>query len=283
VKKNAFIKALCFVVPFFISSLCSGQSTEIGLMGGISSYKGDLNESLFQTENFHPAFGLNLRRCFNNHWSFTLTGMYGRISAEDSLSDVEFKLNRNLSFRSDIIELSGRFEFNFFPFQTSNPASYGATPFLFAGVSAYRFNPKANLNDEWVELQPLATEGQGSSAYPDRKKYKRIQVSLPLGGGFKFRFNKKFGMAIEMGARKTYTDYLDDVSTTYVDKSILASNGGPEAVILADRSLTADISSNKQRGVAGDNDWYMFAMMSVTFSWSKKYTDNCSPFRKKLR
>ena len=252
-------------------------------MGGISSYKGDLNESLFQTENFHPAIGLIVRRCFNSHWSFAVTGMYGRISAEDSLSDDAFKLNRNLSFRSNVLELSGRFEFNFFPFQTSNPASFDATPYIFAGVSVYNFNPKANLNDEWVKLQPLATEGQGSSVYPDRKKYKRTQVSLPIGGGFKFRFNKRVGLGVELGARKTYTDYLDDVSTTYVDKAILASNGGPEAVILADRSLTADIASNKQRGVAGDNDWYMFAMLSLNFSWSKKYTDNCSPFRGKLR
>lgn len=276
-------KAVSFFIIILISSASFGQSTEIGLMGGVSSYKGDLNESLFQTENFHPAIGLVFRRCFNSHWSFALTGMYGRISAEDSLSDDAFKRNRNLSFRSTVLELSGRFEFNFFPFQTSNPASFSATPYIFAGVAAYTFNPKALLNDEWIELQPLATEGQGSSAYPDRKKYNRIQISLPIGGGFKIRFNKRFGMGIEMAARKTYTDYLDDVSTTYVDKAILASNGGPEAVILADRSLTADIASNKQRGIAGNNDWYMFTMVSLNFSWSKKYTDNCSPFRGKLR
>ena len=76
-----------------------------------------------------------------------------------------------------------------------------------------RTNP--DYYSQWIDLQPLGTEGQGTTAYPDRKKYSRTQIAIPMGGGVKISLNDNLNIAFSFSARKTYTDYLDDVSTTY--------------------------------------------------------------------
>lgn len=270
---------ICLTAPQAFS-----QSTELGLMLGFSSYKGDITESMFDTRFFHPAAGLMLRRSFTNHWAGKLSFNLGRISGDDARMDDEFKVNRNLMFRSAIWEASGQLEFNFFPYQTANMQTRG-TPFVFIGVSVYHFQPKAELGDEWHKLQPLATEGQGTSAYPGRKEYKLTQVSVPFGGGFKFRVARRVGITIDGGARRTFTDYLDDVSTTYVSKDVLIAEKGVIAALLSDRStaLNSDVNEDRQRGNASDNDWYFFGGVTVSFTLSKKYNDSCKPFRMKFK
>jgi hypothetical protein len=112
-----------------------------------------------------------------------------------------------------------------------------------------------------------------------------VQVCLVLGGGFKFKLNKRFSLSIEAGARRTYTDYLDDISTTYASKPILAATYGPDAVILSDRSpLSAtDYNNKRQRGNASDQDWYMFAGATLSWTLSGKYGNRCKPFDSKLK
>ncbi|MBK8415747.1 MAG: hypothetical protein IPL22_15355 [Bacteroidetes bacterium] len=134
-------------------------------------------------------------------------------------------------------------------------------------------------------MQPLGTEGQGTTAYPDREKYKRLKVAIPFGGGFKFKLSRRFGMTVEAGARRLFTDYFDDVSSTYADKDILLAENGELAVIFSDRSIDGQAltNTNRQRGNASDRDWYMFTGITINYSLSKKYNDNCTPFRGKLR
>lgn len=260
------------------------QSYEVGLFGGLSTYKGDLQQSLFDYRQSRPAVGVLIRKNLNNHWAQRIALNFGTIAASDSKSDEGFKKNRNLSFRSRIMDIHYLIEFNFFPYQIANPATF-VTPFVFAGINVFTFNPQAELRGEWYELQPLGTEGQGTSVYPDRKKYNRLQIAIPFGGGMKFKISRRFGVTVEAGARRTYTDYLDDVSTTYADKSVLFAANGELSAILSDRSLdgqTVD-NTNRQRGNASDNDWYMFTGISLNYTLSKKYSDNCKPFRGKLR
>ena len=198
-------KSLILLIFIAVSKCSFSQSSEIGVMLGISSYKGDLNGSLFNPGFFHPAIGVLYRHSYNNHWSVKLGINYGKVSAEDAKSNDAFQLYRNLSFKSSILEAHGQFEFNFFPFQTANRATPGS-PYIFAGLALFKFNPKADLGNNEFELQPLGTEGQGTVAYPARKKYTRLQISIPFGGGYKFRLSNRFGLAIEVGARRTYTD-----------------------------------------------------------------------------
>ncbi|NNF01428.1 MAG: hypothetical protein HKN22_01970 [Bacteroidia bacterium] len=275
---------LSLVLSSFLLSDVRAQSSEMGLMLGFSSYKGDITESMFDSRFFHPAVGIMYRRSFTNHWAGKISLNLGRISGDDSRIDDDFKKIRNLHFRSSLLELSGQLEFNFFPYQTANNKTYG-TPFVFIGLSVFRFQPKAELADEWYKLQPQSTEGQGTSAYPDRDPYNLTQVSVPFGGGVKFRLAKRVGMTIDGGARRTWTDYLDDISTTYVDKDVLLAEKGIISALLSDRSttLTSDANVNRQRGNASDNDWYFFGGVTVSFTLSKKYNDSCKPFRLKFK
>ncbi|MFI5218441.1 MAG: DUF6089 family protein [Bacteroidia bacterium] len=277
-----------FLAGIIVSAIATGtsfaQSSEASIMLGISSYKGDISNSLFNTRFFHPAIGVDFRRCINNNWSYRLGIAYGSISGDDAKSDDAWQLYRNLSFKSNVLEAHWIFDFNFFPYQTANPSTF-ASPFVFAGLAVYKFNPKAPMGDDWIELQPLGTEGQGTTTYPDRSKYNRVQVSLPFGGGFKFKIGKRFGVSIEAGARRTFTDHLDDVSTTYAKKDVLLSNYGPTSVILSDRTVDQvnDNNNDRQRGDAAHKDWYMFAGVSLNFTLSKKYADSCRPFKGKWK
>jgi hypothetical protein len=280
-----FLKATRFsLLLLFFSSVAYSQTSEIGILLGYSSYKGELSESMFKTKFWKPAVGVMYKRNLNSHWGYRLGLNYGTITGDDAESDIDYNVNRNLSFRSRVLEFNGMFEFNFFPYQIARPDAKW-TPFVFAGLAVYRFNPQAELDDDWIDLQPLGTEGQGTSQYPDREKYKRVAISIPFGGGFKIKFTKRFGITIEAGARRTYTDYLDDVSTTYADKDVLLAENGEIAAFLSDRSIDGQAANNtdRQRGEESNNDWYMFGGITLNFTLSKRYIDNCSPFKGKLR
>ncbi|MEP7264642.1 MAG: DUF6089 family protein [Bacteroidota bacterium] len=268
---------------FFIHFQSSGQSRELGIMVGVSGYKGDLNSKMFNAELVRPAIGIQYRRCYSNHWSFRAGLGLMKIKGDDALSEDTFQLNRNLMFKSNIIEFHMGYEFNFFSYQTSNPATI-FTPYLFGGIAVYRFNPKAELGGTWYALQPLHTEGQGTETHPDRKPYSRTSISIPFGGGFKFSLSRRLGVQLEAVVRRTYTDYLDDVSTTYADPLEIRKEYGKTAGLLSDRSLKKPVSGNigRQRGNSTDRDWYYFAGVQINYTLSKKYIDSCSPFRIKI-
>lgn len=259
------------------------QSREMGLMLGTMGYRGDLDATMYDTRYLNPAVGIVYRRSYSNHWGFKATAGYGRIEGSDANAEDFWSRNRNLSFRSSIIELGGHVEFNFFPYQTANPFS-AFTPYLLCGFTGFHFNPKAEINNEWVALQPLGTEGQGTETYPDLKPYKRTTMAFTFGGGFKFKIMKRFGMAIETGVRQTYTDYLDDVSGAYADPLAVRREYGKIAGQLSDRSLErpADGNTGRQRGDKNRRDYYVFTGVQFTYTLSKKYIDSCRPFKIKL-
>lgn len=265
-------------------NIAFSQSTEIGVMIGTTTYKGELHNSLFNPDFAKLAVGVLYRKNMNNHWAHRFGLNYGTVVADDASSNDEYMQRRNLNFRSSIWDLHYYLEFNFFKYQIAN-RNTRFTPFLFIGLNGYLFNPQGELNGEWYDLQPLGTEGQGTSAYPDREPYKRLQVAIPFGGGFKFKLTKRFGMTVEAGPRRLFTDYFDDVSTTYANKDILLQDNGELAVLLSDKSLDGQAIGNddRQRGNESDRDWYMFTGITLNYTISKKYNDNCTPFKGKLR
>ena len=238
------------------------SNTEIGIMGGTSYYLGEINNKHF--DYVMPCGGLVIRNNIDRRIVLKGEFMAGSVRADDSRnSNDTIKFNRNLHFRSSIYELSGQIEFNFLPYETGNPL-YPFTPFIFAGVSLFKFNPKAEAtNGEWVDLQPLGTEGQGTTSFQERKKYALTQLSIPMGGGFKISINKTFNIILEYGIRKTFTDYLDDVSTTYTGGNLIDMS--PLAIDMSDKSLNGPQAKNFQRGNSKDNDWYSFAGITLSF------------------
>ena len=236
--------------------------SELLFRAGGMTYIGDLNnQSVFG--DVHLAGGGGIRIRIDNRWSVRAEGAYGTVSAmEDWLP------KRNLSFRSRITEASAIAEFNFRPFGGGATESQW-TPYIFGGVAVFHFNPQTQyINPQgdtlWMELQPLCTEGQGTTAYPDRAPYPLTVLSMPFGVGMKVRVSKNISLSAEYGFRRTWTDYLDDVSTTYVGGDLLRKEveNGTVAAQLADRSEVANAVGIK-RGDDSLNDWYSYFNLSA--------------------
>jgi hypothetical protein len=230
------------------------KSQDLGGFLGVSYYLGDLNP-LFHFKFSRPAIGGIYRVNMNRRFSFKSDLLVGFLKAEDKSGTSEWQENRNLSFISIIGEFAGQFEFNFFPYEAGSER-YRYSPYVFAGFAFFFFNPTTLNNDSIpVFLQPLKTEN---------KKYQLVQPSIPFGVGYKWNFRNKMTLALEWGVRKTFTDYIDDVSTVYVDPAPYMSNRRPEAQLLS------YIFEPFQRGDSKHKDWYAFAGLSLTFTISSK-------------
>jgi len=242
------------------------SSAELGIFLGGSYYTGDLNPAGHFNRFTRPAAGGMYRVNFNPRFSAKAIGSLGILEADDAYSLNESHRNRNLNFKSKIMEFAVEGEFNFLPFTTGNKKLAVTTPYVFAGIAVYHFNPLGLYQGRWVALQPLGTEGQGTT-FSGEKPYSLTQFSIPFGVGMKVNTAKRIGINFEWGLRKTFTDYLDDVSGKYVDPFLLASEKGPVAAVLSDKSLVKEGGSNvgRQRGNSFTKDWYSFVGVIITF------------------
>jgi hypothetical protein len=250
-----------------LSPLWAQKVGELGVTGGVTYYIGDLNPSKHFPKNTKPAIGAVYRYNFSEHYAFRLQGIYSTLMAYDSDSPDPLQQQRNLHFRSRLFEASALLEVNFFRYRAKKDGR-AWTPFLFAGLAYFRANPQAELNDEWIDLQPLGTEGQGTTARPFLEPYKVDLFAIPFGAGFKFNFGR-LDFQLEWGMRRTYTDYIDDVSGTYVDNDLLSFENGPLAATMADRSglgsLPGFSNADRARGNSNTRDWYNYTGISITF------------------
>jgi hypothetical protein len=247
----------------------AASRSEIGFMVGGSTYLGDLNQFIPFKET-HLAGGILYRYNVNPRFSVRANLTYGRVGADDVNSTEVLNKERNLSFHSDIFELGAGVEFNYFPFQLGHER-YKGTAYILAELAVFRMNPKTMYNGNEVELRPLGTEGQGSSLN-SKKHYSLTQISIPLGVGAKLSLSDRIGLNFEIGIRKTFTDYLDDVGgDSYVDPDVLAAENGPLAAELSNRSG----SRYGKRGNAATKDWYMFAGAMISIRLGKY--QNCFP------
>jgi hypothetical protein len=244
----------------------SPKNSEIGIFLGASYYTGDLNPGGHFNRFTRPAAGGLYRMNFNQRFAAKAIASIGSIEADDAYSNNDQIRNRNLSFRSKIYEFAVEEEFNFLPFAIGNKKTFISTPYVFGGLAVFHFNPEGMYQGRWYNLQPLGTEGQGS-AFSSQKPYSLTQFSIPFGVGIKINTAKFVGINFEWGVRKTFTDYLDDVSGNYPDPYLLMSEKGPVAVGLSDKSLTQvkGGDAGRQRGDSFTKDWYYFAGVIITF------------------
>lgn len=264
-------KLLLFTSVLLFSFAGKSQYAELGVLGGTSYYLGELNHQHFRP--IKPAGGIIFKSNLGKRLSFRMHAFYGNIEGADANSNDNWEQQRNLSFKSHIFELAGGFEINYFDYMMGRVVKDRRgeyyTPYLFIGLSYYNFNPKAEFNGEIYELQPLGTEGQGTSAN-NKKQYKLNQISIPLAIGVKFNVSKWMSVGFEYGIRRTFTDYLDDVSDLYVDPELLRTENGSLSASLADRS-TANYSNQsfpggQQRGNPNNKDWYSFSGITLMFN-----------------
>ncbi len=265
------MKRLAFVIS--VLALSSGgfaQQHELGVMAGATYYVGDLNPYTHFAQS-KPAGGLLYRYNINPRMAIRVHALFGSLQGADSV--VRYNENRNLHFRSPLMEFGSQFELSYQKF-TIGSDKHWYTPYLFGGISFYKFKPQGFWNGDWYNLQTLGTEGQGTTAYPSREPYSLAGISIPFGLGIKFSIGNAIVLGAEWGLRKTFTDYIDDVSTTYADPAVLSSQNTPAAAALADPSVDAAERTGYQRGNPSTDDWYSFAGLTLTFKFKDK-SDHC--------
>lgn len=233
------------------------QDYDFGLFGGLCSYEGDLapgldNGIVNAFRGTRPAIGAIAR--YNFHPNFSVRGNlnFGWIAAYDKYgNEGTGRESRNLSFNSPVVELSAMLEVNLKKY-IAGSKKYKWAPYLFAGAGISYTNPKTWDNGTSVSLRKLNTEpgkSKGQSAF---------QPVIPMGGGLKFNFKHDFTLGIEAGWRMMFTDYLDDVSTTYT-----GSNTGSLDDRMGNRSGTPK-AAGTQRGNPERNDSYIFYGFTIT-------------------
>ncbi len=267
-----------FILSLSLSSL-SAQVKEFGVFAGGAYYRGDLNRIHFSQTDY--SLGGIFKQDFpNDRISMRFQLLYSRVKADDFKSGNLQQLNRNLSFKSSVIEFGPVIEIDFFKFhpgQNNTTKSAFGTPYFMGGINIMRMNPKTLYNGEWIELQPLGTEGQ-ETTLTNQKKYSLNQIVIPFGIGIKVNLSHHSSFAMEYGIRKTFTDYLDDVSGLYPNLSVLEAESGTLARVLSDRARTPEgISQSSyglQRGNPSDNDWYTVFGFTLTYEF---FSDSTCP------
>lgn len=249
---------------FFTKGLSQTQH-EFHLFGGMANYTGDLQPKRFTTVGAGQSFGGTFNYGLSDHFHLRGSLAFSKISADDKNNPEEFRV-RNLSFNSNITEGFLAFEYRLFPL-----AENRWTPYAFLGAGVFAFNPYVIFGEknEKVYLQPLGTEGQGLPEYPDRQMYKLTQFFIPFGGGIKWLISERWIVGAELRLNKTFTDYLDDVSTRYPLPDLLLRDRGPLAVQLSWRRDEYDgrpfPNNEPARGEPDNKDWYY--QVGVTFGY----------------
>ncbi|MEI6059554.1 MAG: DUF6089 family protein [Bacteroidota bacterium] len=261
-----FLMFLVLLAP----SAHAQKSGDLGVLGGVTYYVGDLNPGMpFRMAK--PAFGILYRQNFNTRLALRAHFIRGTVAGDDAISKANPE--RNLNFKSTISEAGLQFEINFFEYFIGSKM-HSITPYIFGGASVFFFNPYGNLPGGSVELQPLGTEGQGTAAYPDRKAYNLYAFSMPFGIGVKYSISKLFGVGAEWGMRRTTTDYLDDVSQTYyLNLAGTVPANATTKQLASDPLLTHN--DGMQRGNSRNNDWYSFAGISLTVKIRMLSQEHC--------
>ncbi len=259
-KKNTFTK--------------SKRYHSVGITLNSFHYFGDLSPtpSSFSTDikSTKPGIGLVWEHRFGPRYTLRGSYTYGTIAANDFNAGTDgdniYRYARNLQFRNRIHELSVVGVIDLFKNGGSYISRVPFTPYVFAGIAIFKHNPQGKVSDngdnpnfatlpnagEWVNLEPLGTEGQYSTLDPDDANngispYKTIQIAIPFGVGARVKLNQVMDLSLEFSPRWTFTDYLDDVSQNYVGADKLGSD---LARAMANRSVD---NTNAMSGEARDN------------------------------
>jgi hypothetical protein len=242
---------------------------EFGISAGVGHYFGDLNPN-FAVNRPKIAAGIFFRKQITNYIGIRLSGDYVMLGYSDVYSSNSVQQQRNLSFNTNLWEMSLAGDFNFFEFRPGFEG-YNFTPYIGLGIGVFSYDPYAYLNGEKYLLRTLGTEGQGSSLYPDLQPYSPIAISIPFTVGAKYALNERTNVFGEITYRFTTTDYLDDVSGLYApDAFPPLPDGSPSpAFLLQDRSYETGSSigiKGRQRGNSLQKDAFATFKIGISFN-----------------
>lgn len=257
------MKKLLILFMLCSFQLIQAQEVELGVKGGVALYSGDLSAKEFGVyfETLGPSFGGFTRINFNRHFAIRFDLTYGQIIGSDDFGTAP---NRALEIKTNIFEFAAQGELSLFTVGKYTTWS----PYVFGGIGIFRFNPEGLFDGEYIDLQPLGTEGQGLPGYED--PYRLTQFAIPMGIGMKFVFDQSWTLGFEFGGRKLFTDYLDDITGNQINfLDVLTGNGEIAATLSAPNLLEReDLDIDYTRG--GEfNDWYYFGQVTLSFFFGK--------------
>lgn len=247
----------------FSSAPVVGQEMEVGLMGGGAYYLGDLNPGT-HFKGTQLAYGLLVRYNIDTRWSVKLSGTRTKVTGNAATSS--FLPDRALSFESPVTDISAVAEFNFLSYFTGskrNPIS----PYIYGGISIFFFDPASG----GVSLRSLGTEGQ-NVGYDGRSPYALYGFSIPFGLGVKVSLAQRLGLQVFWEMHKTFTDYLDDVSSTYYLQGVLIDENDLEELM---SDPTRNHTPGMQRGNSKSQDWYALFGVSLTYKFNLTGKKRC--------
>jgi hypothetical protein len=256
---KSFLLSLSFLL---ISLVSTSQGLHLNLFLGTSNYQGDLQDKVYSFDQAHLAGGIGLSYDLTKHLSVRANFKIGKISADDKKGRNKA---RNLNFSSELTE--GDIDLQYF---ITTLGAHILTPYVFAGIALYHYDPYTfDSTGRRYYLKPLSTEGEGF--VQGIKNYNLTQVSIPFGAGVKMPLSDNINVGLEVGFRKLFNDYLDDVSGTFVSRDLLLANRGAKAVELAYRGDEVKGGSpvyppaGTQRGNSQLKDWYYFTGFTLSF------------------
>ena len=256
------------LITGLISYTSSAQTFEFGGFVGNSFYQGDLSKGIVDFREAQYAAGAFGRFNMNPFFAIRTGVTYGQISGDDRNATDPDRIKRNLNFKSPILEVSIIGEYNILGYSSGSHRRYPGlvttpfSPYIAAGLAIFNFNPSTVYQGTSYDLQPLLTERN--------KAYQLTQIAIPIGMGFKYNMSTYWTLSFEVLYRKTFTDYLDDVSGFYSDFSLTESLQGAEAAALSDRSRELSPENNYQkdpnvtRGNPDNLDAYVFSGFTIS-------------------
>lgn len=246
------------------------QRFHIGVTGGLAAYNGDLTDKVLPKKVTNGYIGITGNYELKDNIMLRAGINYAVVGGADRFSDIPSHLERNLAFETQLTEFNVVGEYYLYNLYERRFSPYG-----YIGLAVYHFNPYAfNGTTDKIYLKPLSTEGQGLAGYPDRKEYGLTQMAIPLGVGAKYALTDDIRIGLELGFRKLFTDYLDDVSTSYIDPNDLAAARGQLAVDMSYRGDEVPGGDPNypvkgyQRGGSDKKDFYYFIGLHLTYRLS---------------
>jgi len=255
-------------------SISVGGTNFLGDLGGKPGVGGPfIKDFLFKT--VRPYVGASVGWNPENWYSIFAGAGFTVVNGADSLinnkgGQERWRVYRNNSFRSNIYELSLTGELRLLTLLDPTHSVHRFSPYLGLGVGMFHFNPQVPLDGKWIYVRPLHLEGQGFAEYPDRKEYKLNQFYIPVSLGVKYYTNNRMALSVSALFRKTFTDYIDDVSTSYIDPKLFNKYLTPENALLArqlySRSIRPDkVRPNVGKGDPSDMDNYVSVVFTLSF------------------
>lgn len=275
VRTLALLLALTIFSPRIkAQSLTTGDGKwEVGLGFGPMFFLGDLGGTAGYGRPFIKDLDFPLTKLSKNlyvmyypsEWfGFRVALNHGVLEGDDAQAPSkggpeEDRLHRNLSFRTSILEgyIAAEISPTVF-FEQYDGLQGKFRPYGLIGVGVFKFNPKAELDGQWVALHPLRLEGQGMTEYPDRKPYSLVQKEIPMGFGFKYYLKENMYIGLEILHRKLFTDYVDDVSTKYINPALFDNYLSPSNAALAKRLFYRGTYQGSPGQVNRPNDLFSY-------------------------